>query len=102
MQLPDAFFRAVVGEALPAAGPLRRRDVLPARRRARGAAELEQLLATIVEEEGQRLVCWRDVPVDPAFVGRTAGASAPVVRQLFVAAGDASRPTRTRSSASCT
>ena len=35
MQIPDAFFRAVVAEELPAAGPLRRRDVLlPPRGRA--------------------------------------------------------------------
>ena len=35
MQLPDAFFRAVVTEELPTSGPLRRRDVLlPSRHRA--------------------------------------------------------------------
>ena len=43
----------------------------------------------IVEDEGQSVVCWRDVPVDPAFAGRTAAAAAPLVRQLVVAASDA-------------
>ena len=39
------------------------------------------------------VVCWRDVPVDPEFAGRTASASAPLVRQLVVAAcGRARRP----------
>ena len=51
--------------------------------------ELEQHLAALVEEEGQRVVAWRDVPVDRSFVGTTAAMSAPVIRQLFVAAGDA-------------
>ena len=102
MQIPDAFFRAVVGDALPAAG---RYGVAmcflppePGRRQ-----ELEGLLAAIVEEEGQEIVCWRDVPVDPAYVGRTAA---------FLgsrrSASSSSRPgapppaTRTRSSASST
>ena len=35
------------------------------------------------------MVGWRDVPVDEAHVGRTAGAVAPRIRQLFVAAGPA-------------
>ena len=51
--------------------------------------ELEALLEAIVEQEGQGVVCWRDVPVDPAFAGRTAAQSAPLVRQLIVAAGGA-------------
>ena len=62
--------------------------MLPARRPGK-AGELEEHLASLVEQEGQRLVCWRDVPVDPAYVGVTAGAAAPVIRQLVVAAGDA-------------
>ena len=86
LQLPDAFFRAEVGDALPASG---RYGVamcfLPSAAVRR--AELEQLLASIVEQEGQGIVCWRDVPVDPAHVGRTAAASAPIIRQLVVAAG---------------
>ncbi len=85
IQLPDALFRAVVGEALPAPGSYgvamcflpvdedRRRD-------------LETRLAAIVEEEQQEVVCWRDVPVDASHAGRTAAASAPCVRQLVVAA----------------
>ncbi len=89
LQLPDAFFRDEIGEELPEPG---RYGVamcfLPSAQSRR--AELEQLLAAIVEQEGQSVVCWRDVPVDPAHVGRTAGASAPCVRQLVVAAGGSS------------
>ena len=73
MQIPDAFFRAVVGDALPARGSYGVAVCFlphePGRRQ-----ELEARLAAIVAEEGQEVVCWRDVPVDPAYVGRTAGA----------------------------
>jgi glutamate synthase (NADPH) large chain len=88
MQVPDAFIRgAVAGIELPCAG---RYGVgvcyLPAdpeRRRA-----LEQLIEETVEAEGQRVLWWRDVPVDDRFVGETARLSAPVIRQVIVAAGD--------------
>ena len=67
-------------------------------------ASLEQLLERTVAAEGQRLLGWRDVPVDPEQAGEVAGACRPVIRQLFVGAGPehAGEPTRTRSSASCT
>ena len=88
MRIPDAFFRAVVGDGLPAPG---RYGVamcfLPTDAGRRG--ELEQLLVSLVEEEGQSVVAWRDVPVDPAHVGRTAAVTVPVMRQLVVAAGAA-------------
>ncbi len=88
MQIPDAFFRAAVGDELPPPGrygvAMCFLPVDPGRRR-----ELEARLEAIVAEEGQELVCWRDVPVDPAFVGRTAAESAPFVRQLVVSAGGA-------------
>jgi glutamate synthase domain-containing protein 2/glutamate synthase domain-containing protein 1/glutamate synthase domain-containing protein 3 len=85
IRVPDALFRGELGEELP---PLGQYGVavcfLP--RDAERAAELEQLLVATVEAEGQRAIRWRDVPVDPRHVGRVAGAAAPVVRQLFVAA----------------
>ena len=86
LQIPHPFFRGVVGEALPPAG---RYGVamcfLP--QEADRRSELESRLQAIAEDEGQAVVCWRDVPVDPAHVGVTAGAAAPRVRQLVVAAG---------------
>ncbi|HZI06315.1 MAG TPA: glutamate synthase central domain-containing protein, partial [Archangium sp.] len=36
-------------------------------------------------DEGQRVLGWRDVPVDASHLGRLARESAPVIRQLFVA-----------------
>ena len=54
-------------------------------------------------DEGQRVVGWRDVPVDKDYVGITANLYAPYVKQLVVAAvRRAGGATRTRSSASST
>ncbi len=87
LQIPDAFIRAVLSEELPAPG---RYGVAMCffPHDAGQRLALEQLLAAIVEAEGQSVVCWRDVPVDPEFAGRTASLSAPFVRQLVVSAAD--------------
>jgi glutamate synthase (NADPH/NADH) large chain/glutamate synthase (ferredoxin) len=86
MQMPDELLRAVAGFELP---PLGQYGVLmcflPTDEEAR--ASLEQLLERTVQAEGQRLLGWRDVPVDPAQAGEVAGACRPVVRQLFVGVG---------------
>jgi glutamate synthase domain-containing protein 2/glutamate synthase domain-containing protein 1/glutamate synthase domain-containing protein 3 len=47
---------------------------------------LERVLVNAVLAEGQRIVGWRDVPVDEAQAGTLAAATAPRIRQLFVAA----------------
>jgi glutamate synthase domain-containing protein 2/glutamate synthase domain-containing protein 1/glutamate synthase domain-containing protein 3 len=88
MQVPDAFIRgAVSGIELPPPG---RYGIgvcyLPAdpeRRRA-----FEQLIEQTIEAEGQRVLWWRDVPVDDRYVGETARLSAPVMRQVIVEAGE--------------
>jgi glutamate synthase (NADPH/NADH) large chain/glutamate synthase (ferredoxin) len=91
VQVPDAFFQAAVDADLP---PVGRYGVAfcflprdPARR-----AELEGLLEATVREEGQRVLAWRDVPVDPSHVGETASSVAPVIRQLFVGAAPGLEP----------
>ena len=102
MQLPDEFMRGVIDAELPAPGAygvcvcfLPRED----ERR----AELEQLLETTVTDEGQRVIGWRDVPVDKDYVGITANLYAPYVKQPRRGRERrAARPTRTPSSASST
>src|ERR1700730_17458393 len=47
--------------------------------------ECEHLFERIVNEEGQRVLGWRTVPVDASGIGPTAKASQPVVRQIFIA-----------------
>src|SRR4051795_6711278 len=85
LQLPDELLRGVIGEDLPPPG---RYGVavcfLPQDPHRRG--ELEALLARTVEEEGQRVVGWRDVPVDKDYVGITANYFAPYIKQLVIAA----------------
>ncbi len=86
MQMPDELLRAAVAFELPAPG---RYGVLmcflPTAEEAR--LRLEEQLEQTVRQEGQRVLGWRDVPVDPEHVGRTAGACRPEVRQLFVGWG---------------
>ena len=47
---------------------------------------LERLLTDAVEGEGQRVVTWRDIPVEKDYVGITANWFAPYIKQLVVAA----------------
>ena len=87
VQIPDAFFRAVVDFELPPRGAygvavcFLPRD--PQQRR-----KLEELIELNVRIEGQQLLGWRDVPVDQEHVGDTANASRPHIKQLFIGAGE--------------
>ena len=52
-------------------------------------AELEQILVDAVEGEGQRVIAWRDVPMQLDLDRRERPARwRPVIRQLVVAASD--------------
>src|SRR3954470_16351342 len=84
VQMPDKFLRKVAPAPLPAAGEYGAGLVfLP--RDAAHRATLESLMATIVAEEGQILVGWRDVPTDDRLVGPSAVAVEPISRQVFIA-----------------
>ncbi|HWC26553.1 MAG TPA: glutamate synthase central domain-containing protein, partial [Solirubrobacteraceae bacterium] len=86
LQMPDAFFRSVVDFELPELG---RYGVavcfLPTVEERR--AKLEALLELNVRVEGQRVLGWRDIPVDTDYVGGTSNETRPVMRQLVVEAG---------------
>jgi glutamate synthase domain-containing protein 2/glutamate synthase domain-containing protein 1/glutamate synthase domain-containing protein 3 len=85
-QLPHAFFRGVVDFELPEPG---RYGVamcfLPRDPAVR--AKIQQLVETNVRVEGQRILGWRDVPIDERFVGETANRARPHISQLFIEAG---------------
>src|SRR5579884_3911381 len=88
LQIPDAFLRAAVaGVELPPPGlygvGVCFLPVDPERR-----AEIEQLVEETIEAEGQQRLWWRDVPVDDRYVGDTARAAAPVIRQVLIGASD--------------
>jgi glutamate synthase domain-containing protein 2/glutamate synthase domain-containing protein 1/glutamate synthase domain-containing protein 3 len=87
MQMPDELLRAVVDFDLPPPGrygvlmcflPLEHDE----------CARLRELLERTTRAEGQRVLGWREVPVDTACTGRTAGACRPAIWQLFVGAGE--------------
>ena len=91
MQIPDRFLRretAALGFTLPPEG---RYGVgmlfLP--RPADERCRVEELVARIVDEEGQTVLGWRDVPTDSSPLGATARQGEPVIRQVFIGRGAA-------------
>ena len=87
LQLPHRFFKRE-GLRLGIEMPRRRRYAvgqlfLPKDADARAAAE--RVFETVVAEEGQRVLGWRDVPVDERHLGEQARATVPVMRQVYVA-----------------
>ena len=89
LQIPDAFMRreaSKLGVSLP---PLGKYGVgmvfLPQDPTER--AKCEAILEETIQEEGQRFMGWRDVPVDAADIGVVARECQPCIRQLFVAQG---------------
>ena len=84
-----------------AAGRLRRLRLLPPARARSAARSSSSCSRQTVTDEGQRVVAWRDVPVDKDYVGITANLYAPYVKQLVVAASRraGARPGRVRAQA---
>jgi glutamate synthase domain-containing protein 2/glutamate synthase domain-containing protein 1/glutamate synthase domain-containing protein 3 len=85
VQIPDAFLREVAGVPLPPAGAYGVAVCFLPQDDAR-RLELEALVESVVAEEGQSVLGWRDVPVDEQSIGSHARLFAPCIRQLFVAA----------------
>jgi glutamate synthase (NADPH/NADH) large chain len=86
LQVPDEFFRAVVDFALPPAGQYATGLLfLPADDA--GAADLAtRVLEKYALVEGADILGWREVPVDPTGLGKSAVDAMPHVRQVFLAA----------------
>jgi len=89
IQLPDAFMRkscAQLNVTLPAAGEYGV-GMLFLPRDVAARAECERLIAGKIAAEGQKLLGWRDVPVDNSSLGVSVKAVEPVVRQVFIGRG---------------
>jgi glutamate synthase domain-containing protein 2/glutamate synthase domain-containing protein 1/glutamate synthase domain-containing protein 3 len=90
IQLPDRFLRReadALGFELPAAGAYASGMVFfdaDDTRRQEQTAAFERAVA----DEGQRVLGWRDVPVDPSAIGWLARESMPAFRQVFVGAAE--------------
>ncbi len=86
LQLPDEFFRVAVAEELPPPGAYGVAVCFLPREDTERRVELQRILVEAVEAEGQRVICWRDVPMELDTIGTSAREVAPIVRQLLVAA----------------
>jgi glutamate synthase (NADPH/NADH) large chain len=91
LQLPDELLRAVAPVALPQRGEYAVAMCFlssePARRR-----RMEAILESSVLHHGQRLLGWRDVPVEAAAIGPLARDAMPAIRQLFIARNPSRTP----------
>ncbi|MCG6155417.1 glutamate synthase large subunit [Rubinisphaera margarita] len=91
--LPDGFLRDVVkkefSQDLPEAGRYAA-GVIFLPNDAQRREHCKTVVNDLIEEYGQKLVGWRDLPTDPdtADVGPTARACMPAMEMLIVAAGD--------------
>jgi glutamate synthase (NADPH/NADH) large chain/glutamate synthase (ferredoxin) len=85
MQIPDDFFRGIAGTDLPPPGAYGVGVVfLPQDEGMR--MHLERVITKAIEDEGQRVVCWRDVPTDRDWCGYTAFLHRPYVKHVIIAA----------------
>jgi glutamate synthase domain-containing protein 2/glutamate synthase domain-containing protein 1/glutamate synthase domain-containing protein 3 len=88
VQIPDALFRAELGDDLPPPGAYGVGSLFLPTDDAR-RLEIEQVVERIVAEEGQRFLGWRDVPIDPSVPGSSASSVMPRIRQALVGASKA-------------
>lgn len=86
MQIPDAFLRdemAKLNITLPPVGQYAVGNLfLPQVSSNRG--QCEGVIENILQEEGQQLIGWRDVPVDNSNIAQAARDVEPMMRQLFI------------------
>jgi glutamate synthase (NADPH/NADH) large chain len=90
IQVPDAFYRAVVAVDLPPAGAYGTGIAFlptdPA-----GAAGCRDAVAKMAAAEDLTVITWRPLPVDASDLGRSALAVMPAFEQIFLAAADGAR-----------
>jgi glutamate synthase (NADPH/NADH) large chain len=79
IRVPDAFYRAVTDFELPAEGAY-----------ATGIAFIQpgfdptSLIQSLAAQEGLEIIGWRELPINPTSVGKTAQSVMPLFKQLFV------------------
>ena len=87
MQIPHKFLQkamAAQGIMLPEQGSYGVGMIYAAPDRAQREAS-RRIFETVVMEEGQRVLGWRDVPTDHSSLGNTAKASEPFMQQVLIA-----------------
>jgi len=86
LQIPDAFFRAEV-ENLPPEGEYGVGMVFFPKDRLQ-SKKLRDDIDKAIEDEGQKLIGWREVPVDPSGLGESVKPTEPSIYQVFIGRGD--------------
>ena len=83
MTLPHTYFKTLIS-GLPEAGEYGSGLVfLPQNQKDRDLCI--ETFSRCVENEGLKILAWRDVPVDSSVIGEIAKASEPLMKQVFVA-----------------
>ena len=82
LQIPDAFFREVVDFELPSSGAY---AVGTAFLPTEDTESVQRQVERIAQAEGLQVLGWRELPVEPEVVGRSARAVMPHFAQLFIA-----------------
>ncbi|MCF6354205.1 MAG: glutamate synthase large subunit [Candidatus Polarisedimenticolaceae bacterium] len=86
LQTPDAFLRGVSGCELPAEGEYAV-GMLFLPRNADSRAQCETTVERFITTEGQRVLGWRDVPVNNSGLGKSVLPTEPFIRQVFIGCG---------------
>ncbi|MCX8064463.1 MAG: glutamate synthase large subunit [Candidatus Hydrogenedentes bacterium] len=82
-QLPDEFFRETLRFSLPKPGEYAVGMLfLPKDTTLRNICK--EIISATVAEEGQKVLGWRDVPVNPNYIGWLAKTSEPHIEQIFI------------------
>jgi glutamate synthase (NADPH/NADH) large chain len=80
IRVPDAFFQAVVDFKLPSVNSYATGIAFVAR-----GVDVKAEIAELAEQEGLVVLGWREVPIDPTSLGKTALSVMPDFQQLFIA-----------------
>ncbi|WP_066193569.1 glutamate synthase large subunit [Gracilibacillus timonensis] len=88
VQIPDSYFRRECKDfQLPAVGQYGVGMLFLSQNEMEREKTIEKI-NQLIDQEEQSLIGWRDVPVDPSHIGKGAIETLPVVKQVFIAAGD--------------
>ncbi|MCM3672210.1 glutamate synthase large subunit [Mesobacillus maritimus] len=92
VQIPDEFFRKECPElSLPERGRYGVAMIFFSKETELERVEVEGKIESMVEQQDQKVLGWRTVPVNMDRVGNNAQKTAPIIRQLFVGAGEGIR-----------
>ncbi len=103
MQIPHRFFvdeAKRLGFSLPEPG-LYAAGSLFFPRDPEGRKIVQDIFERAIASQGQKLLGWRDVPVNPSVLGESVKPTEPCCKQVFIARGDSTPTTRTRLNENC-